>query len=296
MTQCPGHCKYSIYEGLSFTWSEVAQSCPTLCNPMDCSLPGSSVHGIFQATVLEWIAISFSRGSSWPRDWTQVSYIVDTRFTVWATREVIHSFNSACVDIYVLSKYEYASFVTCTPGPWAHASEWVCAQLYPTLCNPMRCSSSGSSVHGSFQEDCSGLSFPPPEIFPIQGWNPSLLHLLRWQVDSSRTELPEKPLIYIVICMLLCICVYIFLYTGLYIIFYMCVYIHIFYNMGGYVYFLLIMSISSHSLLGDLPDPRTELRSPALQADSLLSEPPQKLLHSFLIYVYFSKYVCFYLL
>ena len=44
--------------------SEVAQSCPTLCDPMDCSLPGSSVHGIFQARVLEWVAISFSRGSS----------------------------------------------------------------------------------------------------------------------------------------------------------------------------------------------------------------------------------------
>ena len=41
--------------------SEVAQSCPTLCNSMDCSLPGSSVHGIFQARVLEWFAISFSR-------------------------------------------------------------------------------------------------------------------------------------------------------------------------------------------------------------------------------------------
>ena len=40
--------------------SEVAQSCPTLCNPMDCSLPGSSVHGIFQARILEWVAISFS--------------------------------------------------------------------------------------------------------------------------------------------------------------------------------------------------------------------------------------------
>ena len=44
--------------------SEVAQSCPTLCDPMDCSLPGFSVHGIFQARVLEWVAISFSRGSS----------------------------------------------------------------------------------------------------------------------------------------------------------------------------------------------------------------------------------------
>ena len=69
--------------------SEVAQSCPTLCNPMDCSLLGSSVHGIFQAIVLEWIAISFSSGSSWPRDQTRVSRIVDRHFTVWATREVL---------------------------------------------------------------------------------------------------------------------------------------------------------------------------------------------------------------
>ena len=65
--------------------SEVAQSCPTLCNPMDGSLPGSAVHGIFPARVLEWVAISFSRGSSQPRDWTQVSCIADRRFTVWAT-------------------------------------------------------------------------------------------------------------------------------------------------------------------------------------------------------------------
>ena len=62
--------------------SEVTQSCLTLCDSMDCSLPGSSVHGIFQATVLEWIAISFSRRSSRPRDQTQVSRIVDRRFTV----------------------------------------------------------------------------------------------------------------------------------------------------------------------------------------------------------------------
>ena len=68
-------------------WSEVSQSCPTLCDPVDCSLPGSSVHGIFQARVLEWIAISFSRGSSQPRDRTQVSCIAGRRFTIWATRE-----------------------------------------------------------------------------------------------------------------------------------------------------------------------------------------------------------------
>ena len=51
----------------------VAQSCPTLCNPMDCTLPGSSVHGILQARILEWVAIFFSKESSEPRDRTQVS-------------------------------------------------------------------------------------------------------------------------------------------------------------------------------------------------------------------------------
>ena len=69
--------------------SESAQLCPTLCDPMDYSLPGSSVHEIFQAVVLEWIAISFPRGSSQPRDRTWVSRIVDRRFTVWATREAL---------------------------------------------------------------------------------------------------------------------------------------------------------------------------------------------------------------
>ena len=57
---------------------------------MDCSLSGSSVHGIFQARVLEWIAISFSRGSSWPRGQTLVSRIAGRRFTIWATREAPH--------------------------------------------------------------------------------------------------------------------------------------------------------------------------------------------------------------
>ena len=56
---------------------------------MDCSLPCSSAHGIFQARVLEWVAISFSRGSSQPRDWTRVSHIVGRRFTILATREEV---------------------------------------------------------------------------------------------------------------------------------------------------------------------------------------------------------------
>ena len=66
-----------------------------------CSLPGSSVHGIFQAGVLEWVAMSFSRGSSQPRDWSRVSHIVGRCFTLWATREVISTFKQIKVLAYL---------------------------------------------------------------------------------------------------------------------------------------------------------------------------------------------------
>ena len=61
---------------------KVAQSCTTLCDSMDCSLPGSSIHRILQARILEWVAIPFPRGSSQPRDQTQVSCTVNRFFTV----------------------------------------------------------------------------------------------------------------------------------------------------------------------------------------------------------------------
>ena len=72
----------------SLHWSEVKWSCSVVsdsffCNPIDCSLPGFSVYGIFQARILDWVAISFSRRSSQPRDWTRVSCIVGRCFTVW---------------------------------------------------------------------------------------------------------------------------------------------------------------------------------------------------------------------
>ena len=73
---------------LSVQFSSVSQSCLTLCDPMECSPPdSSSVHGILQARILEWVVILFSRRSSWPRDWIQVSRIAGRFFTVWATRE-----------------------------------------------------------------------------------------------------------------------------------------------------------------------------------------------------------------
>ena len=64
------------------TAAESFQSCPTLCDPIDGSPPGCPVPGILQARVLEWVAISFSRGSSRPRDRIQVSHIVDRCFTI----------------------------------------------------------------------------------------------------------------------------------------------------------------------------------------------------------------------
>ena len=69
-------------------------------DPIDCSPPGSSVHGTLQARILEWIAIPFSRGSSWPRDQTWVSCIADGFFTIWATRgaqEIVKD-RGACRD------------------------------------------------------------------------------------------------------------------------------------------------------------------------------------------------------
>ena len=71
---------YTLMHTMMSPESEVAQPCPTLCDPMDCSPPGSSVQGIFQARTLEWGAISFSRGSSQLRDQTWVSRIVGRRF------------------------------------------------------------------------------------------------------------------------------------------------------------------------------------------------------------------------
>ena len=76
----------SVHEG---SWCSCVLICPTLCDSLDCSLPGSSVYGILQARLLEWIATSSSRGSSQPRNWTCVSCIAGGFFTKWATREAL---------------------------------------------------------------------------------------------------------------------------------------------------------------------------------------------------------------
>ena len=86
---------------VGYTQVLVTQLCLTLCDPVDCSPPGSSVHGILQARILEWVAIPFSRGSSWPRDWTRLSHTAGRFFRpeeffrfFWATRGALYSMPS----------------------------------------------------------------------------------------------------------------------------------------------------------------------------------------------------------
>ena len=105
---------------------------------MDCSLPGSSVHQIFQATILEWVAISSSKGSFQPRDWTQVSCIGRWILYYWATWE---------------AQVLYTVFLKWNNPEKNVIKKIMCVhvQLVPTLCNPMDCDLPGSSVHGIFQ-------------------------------------------------------------------------------------------------------------------------------------------------
>ena len=95
-SQRVGHDWATSLHFTSFLWYVsyclASKLCLTLCDPMDCSPPGSSIHRISQVRLLEWVAVSFSRGSSRPRGQTQVSRIVDKRFTIWATREVIKEY------------------------------------------------------------------------------------------------------------------------------------------------------------------------------------------------------------
>ena len=99
--------KQVLLVSIYILWNERTQSCLTLCDPMDCSPPGSSLYGILQARILEWIAISSCRGSSQPRDWTQVSHIAGRLFPNWTTRQAT----------YILYYY--------TINPYKNCAEWV---------------------------------------------------------------------------------------------------------------------------------------------------------------------------
>ena len=117
--------------------SEVAQLYPTLCDPMDCSLPGSSIHGIFQAKVLEWGAIAFS------------SYILYN--WVWF---------GLCILTYCLTSRSYTRT----------SSESI---SHVQLCNPMDCSPPGSSVHGILEWVAIPFSRGSSNL-EIEPWSPAL--------------------------------------------------------------------------------------------------------------------------
>ena len=93
--------EYCFWAFMSHLHAKSLRLCPTLCNPMECSLPSSSIHGILQARILEWVVMPSSRGSSQPRDQTQVSHITGRFFTSWATREAQEYWSGS---LYLLQK------------------------------------------------------------------------------------------------------------------------------------------------------------------------------------------------
>ena len=99
-------------------------------DPMDCSPPGSSVFGILQARILEWVAFPFSRGSSWPRDWTRISCVEGKFCTIWATREA--SLWHICFPTSGMSSTHLIGLTTFS---------------YPSALSPQRSLSSLSSSH-----------------------------------------------------------------------------------------------------------------------------------------------------
>ena len=130
---CIYHLAWLILAGIMFIhvvardisylfWLHSIQLCPILCDPMDCKPPGSSVHGIFQARILEWVAISLSRGSSEPRYQTRVSCTTGQLFTDWAPRGV---YSWTCIAHFLYP------FIHCTLGfllPFGYGLLWIMLQ------------------------------------------------------------------------------------------------------------------------------------------------------------------------
>ena len=150
------------------------QLCPTLCNPMDCSPPGFSVHGILQARILKWVAMLSSRGSSWPRDWTCISYV-------------------SCIGSVQFSSVQSLSHVRLLATPWITARqaslnitnfrsslrltsiESVMTSSHIILCRPSSCPQSLPASE----------SFPMSQLFTWGGQSTG--------VSASASFPPKKP-------------------------------------------------------------------------------------------------------
>ena len=132
---------YIVYVYIYYCYC--VQSCLILCDPMDCRLPGFSVHGIFQARVLEWVAISFSRGSSQPRDQTSISCIfcIGRQILFPLCHLVIYACIYFTICIYIKSLSSLKQTRMCV----------LIAQWCLTVCNAIDCSPPGFYIRGIFQ-------------------------------------------------------------------------------------------------------------------------------------------------
>ena len=163
----------------------VTQSCLTICNPMDYSLPGFSVHEILQARILEWVVMLSSRGSSRPRDWTQAFCITGGFFTIWATREAYSSISSVQLLSHV----------------WLFATPWIAAhQASLSITNSqslLRLMSIESVMPSSHLILCRPLLLLPPIPPSIRVFsNESTLHLRwpkYWSFSFSISPSKEHP-------------------------------------------------------------------------------------------------------
>jgi len=104
-------------------WSEVAQSCPTLCDLVDWNLSSSSVYGILQARILIWVAIAFSGWSSWPMGWTRVSPLAGRCFNLWATREA--NWKKHKLESMLLGELSIISDMQKTPRLWQKMKNYI---------------------------------------------------------------------------------------------------------------------------------------------------------------------------
>ena len=157
----------------------VAKLYLTFCDPRDCSPPGSSIHGILQVRILEWVAISFSRGSSRSRNQTRVSRIAGGRFNLWATRDRTKSWYNLSRKQWSLKCVCVCVFVHSLSCVWIFATPWTVAYKAPL------------SMEFSKQEYSSGLPFPSPGDLPDPGIEPRSPTL---QADTLLSESPGKPI------------------------------------------------------------------------------------------------------
>ena len=173
----------------------IVQLCPALCDVMDCGPPGSSVHGILQARILEWVAIPYSKGSSWPRNQTWVSLIAGRSLTIWATREA----TSSCLLISPQSHSEddsadmdtrKFSLILCTQNSqkmfiWCVQFSSLQSLSCVQLCDPMNHSTPGLPVHHQLPESTQThvhwVGDPIQPSHPLSSPSPPALNLSQHQ-------------------------------------------------------------------------------------------------------------------